>query len=329
MPTFQGTFEDRIGKFKAGNTLIQSWADYNSTNPFIAKAGLPAFITSIENSNLNVINKLDIVGQKQRDRLPLCFIVYDNNTEVGIINPDCAVLRIIGVHAYVKSLFPSGAKKVDLLKAIVDKIRPQYKGATGVKSFTIAAGQSIVVNNVVNGSNATNTGTTNLEWNEVGGTNVPAPILPGETETIIAPSGVVLIKNFSTLKAGKIKMVVKTGKLQSKSPAEKTFASIEGFMSETIQLVSTFGGGIVYSPPDPKLTIAELTILRNQITVANAQVSDTLEDYGDANRARKLLYDGLNGMADRITMIKNYLASFPLKKKSSHFIEFSQAIKGV
>ena len=35
-----------------------------------------------------------------------------------------------------------------------------------------------------------------------------------------------------------------------------------------------------------------------------------------------------NQLADRIAMIKNYLASFPGKKQSDHFIEYSQAIKG-
>ena len=29
MPSFQGSFEDRIGKFINGNTLVQSYGDYD------------------------------------------------------------------------------------------------------------------------------------------------------------------------------------------------------------------------------------------------------------------------------------------------------------
>ena len=48
MPGFQGSFEDRIGKFKAGNDLVQSFLDYDPNNPFILKAALTSLISDVE-----------------------------------------------------------------------------------------------------------------------------------------------------------------------------------------------------------------------------------------------------------------------------------------
>ena len=324
----QKSFEDRIGKYKAGDALIQSWADYTPSSALITKAANTAFITSVEGANLNVVTKKQTDDERKHTRLLLCFTQYDENSEVGIINPDCAELRIIGVHSYLSGTLAKGSPTIASVKLLVDTIRPKRKGTVSDLTFTIPAGGTIFINNCVSGELAKNTGTTNLDWNEVGGTNPVETVNPGEETTIIAPSGNILVKNLSNRKAGKFRVAVKTGAAQTNSTMEKTFASIDGFMSETIALIGGIGGGIVYNPPDPKLTVAELTALRNLIRTLNDQVANANDLYGFAIIARKTLYDGLNGMTDRIAMIKSYLASFPLKKKSSHFVEFSQAIKG-
>jgi len=75
----------------------------------------------------------------------------------------------------------------------------------------IAKGASIVVNNVVNGSSATNTGKVPLAiWEGTG----PMPPIPVEIDSGIswkvdAPSGTVTIRNFSTTKTGRCKLTVK------------------------------------------------------------------------------------------------------------------------
>jgi len=99
MPS-QGSFENRIGKFKNGNTLIQNWGDYDPGNPFITKAALTTHITDVEAANTDVVSKEQTVRQQQADRVLLCFTQYDDNKEVGIINPNCAQERIIGVHIF-------------------------------------------------------------------------------------------------------------------------------------------------------------------------------------------------------------------------------------
>jgi len=322
------SYEDRIGKYKAGNTLIQGWADYNSTFPLVTKSANNAFITVVENANINVVQKKQIDDNLKQLRLLLSFTQYDNNQAIGIINPDCAEQRMVRVLSYVTGLLAEDSPTTDAIKTIVHKIRPQYRGTVSENVFTVTAGGTKLVNNVVNNSLATNVGTVNMDWSEPGGTNPPETVNPGEETTIISPSGNVLLKNDSNIKAGKFKMTIKTGKAETNSPMEKTFASVVGFLGEVIALINGIGGGIVYSPPDPKLTVAELTALRNQIDNFNSQVATAMSNYGEANQDRRKLYDGNDGMVERIRLIKLYLATFPLGKKSSHFIEFSQAIKG-
>ena len=324
----QGSFEDRIGKYKSADVLLQSYADYNPPGNLITKAGNTAFIAQVDAANLLVVAKKQIVDDKKSARAPLCFTIYDTNADVGITNPDCAQERLVRVHSYLGILLGAKSPTVGTVADMIKAIRPVSRGATSQKSFTIPAGQSIVVNNVVNNSLAFNTGNVNLDWNEVNGTNPPETVNPGEETTILAQSGTILIKNDSNLKAGKIKLFVKTGKAETNSASEKKFTVIDDFLSQVLQLIAGIGGGLVYSPPDPQLTVPELTSLRNQIRTATDQVSFAMDAYGKANRLRKDLYDAENGMTKRIAMIKRYLGSFPEGKKSNHYIEFSQAIKG-
>ena len=327
MPS-NGTFEDRVGKYKAGDALLQSWADYNPSHPLITKAANTAFIVGVDAANLTVTQKKQIIAERKETRSLLCFTEYDDNQEIGIINPDCAEQRMVRVLSYLTGTLPDNSPTIGLVNANVKKIRPNYKGATSTANFSIPARQNIVVNNVVTGSLAFNIGNVSLDWNEVGGTNPPETVNPGEETTIIAPSGNILIKNDSNLKAGKIKLTVKTGKGQANSPMEKTFASVGDYLTEVITYIQGIGGGIVYNPPDPKLTVAQLTALRDQIRAMNVTVAEAMGAYGDANFLRKKLYNGNDGMVERIRLIKNNLASFPDGKKSMHFKEFSQAIKG-
>lgn len=328
MPGSQGSFEDRIGKYKAGDTIIQGLADYAPSSPLISKAANTAFITAVDNVNVSVTTKEQTEKTKKNTRSLLSFTVYDSNPVVGILNPDCAQQRMIGVFSYLDSILPEDDKTLELIKTINRKIRPLYKGTASEKTFSIPAGQSITINNVITSTLAFNTGSVNLDWSEVGGTNPPETVNPGEETTILAPSGNILVQNGSNIKAAKFRVTIKTGKAQTNSPMEKTFASVVTFLTEVIALVGAIGGGLVYSPPDPKLTLAELTALRNQIDSLNSQVATAMKEFGNTNRDRKTLYDGLNGMVDRIAMIKAYLASFPGKKKSNNYIEFAQAIKG-
>ena len=86
--------------------------------------------------------------------------------------------------------------------------------------------------------------------------------------------------------------------------------------------------GIAYSPADTNLTVANMTTLSSDIDNNNQKVQQALEAYGESNRARLELYKGTRGIANRRSAILKYLGSFPGLKKSNHYIEFNQAIKG-
>lgn len=328
MPGSQGTFEDRIGKYTAGNTLVQGWGDYDPGNALITKAAHTAFIASVETGNTAVTTTKNAVGTAKDARRLLCFTLYDPNEEIGITNPDCAQERIIRVHSYLEGLLPEGHATVDDVHTVLKKIRPKYKGATSKKSFTVKAGKEIAVSNVVDNEPAKNTGTTDLSWREADSPNPPVAFGPGQETVITTESGIIIIRNLSNVKQGRVRLVIKTGRKFSKSPMEKTFASIPGLLSKVITLAGALPPGIAYDPPDPLITVAGLTELHTLIVAANEAVTTVMNTYGTANRDRKELYDGKDSMVKRIALTKSYLASFSGGKKSNHFIEYSQAIKG-
>jgi len=110
------------------------------------------------------------------------------------------------------------------------------------------------------------------------------------------------------------------------SPSEKSFASAVGQGQEVVDIITALGAA--YSPPDANLSAAEMQSLVDAIKARNTAVTKALEPAGNANRARKTIYNGTDGMQERISAIKSYLASFQGGKKSDHYIEYSQAIKG-
>lgn len=112
-----------------------------------------------------------------------------------------------------------------------------------------------------------------------------------------------------------------------KSPSERTFASAVGHGRSVVALVQTLGAS--YMPPDANLTIANMNTLLTSITTANSETQKKAEAYGSSNSNRRNLFQGIGGLSERRTAIKNYLASFPGLKKSSHYIEYNDAIKGV
>lgn len=111
------------------------------------------------------------------------------------------------------------------------------------------------------------------------------------------------------------------------SPSERSFAALVGYAKSVKGIIT--GLGLSYSPTNPNIQLANFSAFIDHIDQLNQDVATTEEVYGNAARERKDLYDGLNGMTDRIKLIRKYLASFPGGKLSPHYIEFSQAIKGV
>lgn len=112
-----------------------------------------------------------------------------------------------------------------------------------------------------------------------------------------------------------------------KSPMEKSFSSAVGQGKAVITIITKLGAA--YVPADSNLRVAGMTTLVNLIETENGNVQSALESYGEANRARLALYKGPQGLEKRRSAILNYLASFAGLKKSNHYKEFNDAIKGV
>ncbi len=113
---------------------------------------------------------------------------------------------------------------------------------------------------------------------------------------------------------------------KTKSPMEKSFASAVGYGRNVITIATSLG--VAYSPADANLSVAGMTTLVDLIETENGNVQLALEAYGEANKARSVIYKGATGMEKRTRAILNYLASFSGLKKSNHYREFNQAIKG-
>lgn len=110
------------------------------------------------------------------------------------------------------------------------------------------------------------------------------------------------------------------------SPSERSFAALIADGHAIINRITALG--VAYTPPDSKLTVAEMTTLINDIIQLSKDVQLALDVYGTAVRARKKLYTGPGSLNERTMQVTNYLSSFPGQKKSNHAIEFKGAIKG-
>ena len=317
--------------------LIQSWADYSPGNALITKPGLTSFIAALDAANLLAETSKITVDDKRAARKALAFID-------GITNPDCMERRITRVHSYLSGELGEKHPAVRAIHALINKIRPRSKGVTSTQVFIVPANGFIAIPNTLNGTSAKNIGNTNLSWHEEATGQPGETFAPGQSTVPFAHDGTIVVKNLSSTTKGKVSLPVFTGKEVSRSNSEKSFASLTGHADEMIARINALGGpaaagpaaapaapappAFSYNPPDPKLTIAQLTSLNNELKLLNQQTAAALDAYGIANRNRKKLYDGTSGMEERTRLIRNYTASFPGGKKSEHFIEFTQAIKG-
>ena len=70
-----------------------------------------------------------------------------------------------------------------------------------------------------------------------------------------------------------------------------------------------------------------LTLRRWSVATRGNDIVIAEVAYSDAIINRKEIYDGKNGMTDRISMIKSYLAAFERGKQSRHYIDFVKVMK--
>jgi len=121
------------------------------------------------------------------------------------------------------------------------------------------------------------------------------------------------------------KKKLEDGTYKTVTPQNRTYASLSGFLTETIGIITSVNTHTPYNPPDPNTSIVAMENLFAQIEAANSAAGTAHENWGTAVTDRKAVY---KTMSKNITLIKNYLASFDGAKKSDHYIGFVQAVKG-
>ena len=242
MATSQQSFEALIGRFKAGNTLLQSWVDFLPSNPLIQKAALATFVTDVEAANMLVASTKTTLDDARAARHALVFIDKDTN-------PSCLDRRIMQIATYLEGEVGKSHPAAKFVRSIRKKMRPKYAKK---------------------------------------------------------PAG--------------------TPRGAGTSPMERSNAAAVGQAQEVISRITALG--VAYKPADNNLKVPGMTTIVDQIIAANQTVSTALDNYGNANRARKALYDTSTGIRQREVNIKGYLTSFSGGKKSNHYIEYAQAVKG-
>ena len=120
MPTSQKSFEALIGRFKAGNTLLQGWVDYAPSNSLIQKAALAAFITEVEAANLLVATTKTALDNARAARAALVFIDKDRN-------PTCLERRLQTIVPYLSGEFGKNHPATKFVHSVRLKMRPNYK----------------------------------------------------------------------------------------------------------------------------------------------------------------------------------------------------------
>ena len=108
---------------------------------------------------------------------------------------------------------------------------------------------------------------------------------------------------------------------------EKSFASLGGIGGDVVSIITSLGAS--YAPTNTEIQIANFTARITDLKQLNADIAVLLKTYGDAVRYRKDAFESTDGMKDRITNIKDYLAGFPGGKSNQLYISFNQAIQGV
>jgi hypothetical protein len=114
----------------------------------------------------------------------------------------------------------------------------------------------------------------------------------------------------------------KTDGTKSPSQSERTFVSLAGYMTAVVHLISNTPD-LVYSPSNPKLSISNLMVVRDQLTALNNDIAEKQSKLSQSISDRR---DSFNTTIRLIPSIKRYLASYNGGKNNSKYIQFSNAL---
>lgn len=242
MPS-QRSFENRLGRFNNGLSILQTWGDYLPANVLITIAALVAFAADVIAKNELVATLLTNLTDKRNERKPL---VFRSKTS----DENCLQNRIDNIQNFLKAEFGKTSGAYQKVHSLYKHLMPKY----------------------------------------------PKKSDPPE------PRG-----------AGK-------------SPSERSFVAGIGYGYEVYAIINSLGAS--YSPGNTAIIAANFLTFLDSLNTLNKDIAVALKDYGDAVNEREQLYDGPEGLDNRVSMIKSYLASFTGGKQGQKYVEYSQAIIG-
>jgi hypothetical protein len=111
-----------------------------------------------------------------------------------------------------------------------------------------------------------------------------------------------------------------------KSPSEKSFVALNGYGTQTSELINDLG--LAYDPQNTYIEAATFETFVNDMIERAKDIGKLKSAYSNAVEARYKIYHGTAGLVERQKTIKDYLASFTGGKKSQDYIEYDRLIKG-
>lgn len=112
-----------------------------------------------------------------------------------------------------------------------------------------------------------------------------------------------------------------------RSPSERSFVAVTGYGYEVHAIINSLGA--TYNPSNTAITVVNFKTFLDTLNTLNKDIAVDLKNYGDAVNDRIELYEGAEGLDNRMSMIKSYLASFPGGKTGQKYVEYTQSIEGV
>lgn len=109
------------------------------------------------------------------------------------------------------------------------------------------------------------------------------------------------------------------------SRSEKTFTALASYFENMVHLL-TNSVGLIYSPSNPNLKIANLTALSNTFSQLNRDIAAAERDETTARKNRQSLFKGERGANNLAKDIKMYLSSYEGGKSNAKYIQFISAL---
>jgi len=122
MPS-QHSYENRLGRFENGTSLLKTYADYVPANSLITTASLDAFAVTVRGKNDEVETLYVTLTDKRNLRKPIVF-----RSKIADVN--CLQNRVSSIASYLKAEFGKTSGAYKKVYSLLKKMSPSYPKKT-------------------------------------------------------------------------------------------------------------------------------------------------------------------------------------------------------